>query len=727
MTENKNTKPQTVNWFVDKLSLYQAANSDNAAIKNNFVIRQAEFEIIVSSIMSKADKDPVQHELILGRRGSGKSTLLRRIQAEIEENKTLQKKYIAVNLAEEQAGIYRLFDLWEEVLKELSIKLGKPLALELKEYGEFDNDQAYTRYLYTVIHETLVKYKKKVVLLLDNFDRIVGNFSDDGHLLRETLLNYNDIQLVAGSTRMDEHFWQYDQPFYEFFRRHRLEALSTKEIIELLNHWSHLMELPQLAVFAKNNIGKIEAIRILTDGLPRTLQFFIQILLQNSDLYGYEYLRKVMDNVTTLYQERLNNLPAAQRKIIAEMAFIWEACATKELVEKCRMESKLISANIKQLSNAGIIDTITTDKKNHLYRISERFFNMWLIVTQGNPEQKRKAKWLSIFLESWYDAAELQQLTSDHISNLKNKKLGYDKALVFTKAFAQSRYTSTAQRDELLELTTAMQPKNSDFSLLALPKKYADLKNDIVKLIEEKDFNAAHQLVAEIENEADGIKFFVEGYLFDEEQKKSEAEKYYLLAIEKGLEKALFNLAVLYHEQQKFAEAEKYWLLAIDKGELKSLNNLAGLYYEGNIKKPSSLDLTSTYNTKVKGNILGIRNQIIIEVWNGIFENLQNKITALLKESNYDKLNWFFEQLLIQEQLNLVFNLFTDAAHGPELQKRYAPLYYAVLLLNNKTENNLTLRIPPEIMPTVNEIIDSVKKGQQFYSLENEAVSLSKI
>ena len=205
-------------------------------------------------------------------------------------------------------------------------------------------------------------------------------------------MNHNDIKLIARSTRMDEHFWKYHQPFYEFFKRHRLKALGIKEIIELLNHWSKVMDLTQLASFAKNNIGKLEAIRILTDGLPRALQFFIQILLQNSNLYGYEYLRKVMDNVTTLYQKRLKSLPAAQRKIIAEMAFTWEACATKELVEKCRMESKLVSANIKQLSNAGIVDRLTTVKKNHLYRISERFFNMWLIVTQSYPEQNRKAK-----------------------------------------------------------------------------------------------------------------------------------------------------------------------------------------------------------------------------------------------------------------------------------------------------------------------------------------------
>src|SRR5436190_10794308 len=106
------TQTNIGNWFVDKLSLYQSANSDNASIKNNFVVRQAEFEIIISDLKNKTAKDPLQHELVLGRRGSGKSTLLKRIQVEVEENEKLQKKYIAINLPEEQAGIYRLFDLW---------------------------------------------------------------------------------------------------------------------------------------------------------------------------------------------------------------------------------------------------------------------------------------------------------------------------------------------------------------------------------------------------------------------------------------------------------------------------------------------------------------------------------------------------------------------------------------------------------------------------------------
>ena len=110
---------KSVNWLIDRLNLYQSANSDPQSIKNNFIIRKHEFETIVNSIVNKKENDPLQHELILGRRGSGKSTLLKRIEIEIGENKKLNTKYIAINLAEEQAGIYRLFDLWEQVLEEL--------------------------------------------------------------------------------------------------------------------------------------------------------------------------------------------------------------------------------------------------------------------------------------------------------------------------------------------------------------------------------------------------------------------------------------------------------------------------------------------------------------------------------------------------------------------------------------------------------------------------------
>jgi len=53
---------------------YQSANiSDNKVIKENFIIRIKEFELIKNDLVNDPMKESVQHYLILGRRGSGNS------------------------------------------------------------------------------------------------------------------------------------------------------------------------------------------------------------------------------------------------------------------------------------------------------------------------------------------------------------------------------------------------------------------------------------------------------------------------------------------------------------------------------------------------------------------------------------------------------------------------------------------------------------------------------
>lgn len=731
------------NWFVEQLNLYQSANSDKDSIKRNFIIRKSEFQLIINSFKNKSAKDPLQHELILGRRGSGKSTLLKRIQIEVDEN--YNEQYIAINLAEEQAGIYRLFDLWIEVINELEYKLEREIKLE--EYSKFKTDQDFTRYLYQFINDICTKENKKIILLLDNFDRIVENFSDDGHLLREFLINYNDIQIIAGSTRMDEHFWAYDKPFYEFFRRHRLDSLTSEEINLLINHWAETLKIEQLKNFAENNRGKIENIRILTDGSPRTLQLFIQILLQNSQLYGYDYLRKVMDNVTPLYQERLNYLTPQLRKIVSEMAFIWEASTTKQLVEKCRMESKLISANLKTLVDKGIVDKIQTPKKNHLYRISERFFNMWLIITQGNPDQKRKAKWLSIFLENWYDANDFAKLTDDHIHNLEGKKLGYNQALLFSKALSQCKYVSTFDRDKIIDLTEKLDNNLDKNRLIELPKKYSEIEQEVNKLIDNEKYDKALKLVQEIENEDDGEKFSLLSSIYFNINDFKNCEKYLLLSINKGRNYSLYNLGLLHQLQKKFETAkeyyklsiektndinsiynlaklytdndefefsEKYYLLAINNGDYDSLNNLSNLYYFLNHKKEDSLKFIKRFN-EINENTFSIQLQIVIEIWSGIFDNLEKRLLENFKSLQFENLSTILSQLLIQNQKNLVLKLFQNQEIGKELQDKYSILYYATLLLNNSKEENLELKIPPEIKETINNFLEQIKERQTFY------------
>ena len=666
-------------WFIDRFTLYQNANSDPESIKRNFLIRIAEFELIVADLRSKKKGDPVQHELILGRRGSGKSTLLRRIQIEIDEQPDLYEKYVAINLAEEQNSIYRLSDLWFEVLEELAIRFKK--SLRLSAFDSFDDNQAYTRYLFQEIHQILHESGKRAVLLLDNLDRILENFKEDAHLLRETLLNYQDIQIIGGSTRMNEHFWQYDKPFYDFFRRHRLEGLSFEEIHQLLNHWSAEMELPLLHDYALRHRGRVEAIRILTDGLPRALQYFIQVLLHDSDLYGFDYLKKVMDKATPLYQERLNNLTPPQRKIVQEMAFIWEAAPTKTLVEKCRMESKLIASFLKQLDQFGIVETLPTGKKNHLYRLSERFFNMWLIVTQGNPDQKRRARYLTLFLEAWYDEQQLKDLVQRHLSDLKGNKLSYDKAMVLSKGLSQSRHVSTKDRDLLVDYTLALQSEDMDDC--ELPRKFSEISKEFQYLYDSGQYEQALKKLEEVENEEDGVKFFIQANCFV--------------------------------KIKEYKEAETYYLQAIEKGNVNALNGLAILYYNLNINHKKGLEYMSVYLEKTQDESR-LGNLVLAEIWNGIFDKLTEKIDRVIEYTNKEILNKFLFELLHLSQIQLVLSLFESGEHAKMLRERYGLLYYATLLLAGRTEDNLLLRIPPEVLPTVENIVEKVREKQAFYA-----------
>ncbi|MBL7826134.1 MAG: tetratricopeptide repeat protein [Saprospiraceae bacterium] len=899
------TYKENPNWFIDRLTLYQNANSSPEAIKRTFLIRLAEFELIIDDIRSRINSNSLQHELILGRRGSGKSTLLRRIQIEIDEQPDLAERLVAINLAEEQNAIYRLSDLWFEVLEELAIRF--KISLNLAAFDTFDDNQAYARYLYGEIHRLLQTQKKRVVLLLDNLDRILENFDDDAHLLRETLLNYQDIQIIGGSTRMSEHYWRYDKPFYDFFRRHRLLGLTFEEIHCLLNSWAAEMELPELHDYALHYRGRVEAIRILTDGLPRALQYFIQVLLHDSELFGFDYLRKVMDKATPLYQERLNNLTPPQRKIVQEMAFHWEATPTKTLVDRCRMESKVISSFLKQLDQFGIVETLPTSKKNHLYRLSERFFNIWLIVTQGNPDQKRRARYLTLFLEAWYDEADLKGLVRKHLASMKDKTVSYDKALVLSKGLAQSKYMTVEERDHLIDYTLALKPEGVNET--ELPRKFGEINKELTELYGTGKYEQFLKLMDEIENEEDGLKFYGKGlclahlnrfkeaeeyyvlafekghidatinlaniyfdlgnyvgaeklYLLAIEKGKVmaffnlanlylktgrhfEAEKYYLIAIEngevnalnnlawlyftqekyteaeklylQGIEKgdveamfniarmysnqnnyieaekyylqasekgdgeAMFNLALLYSKQRQYAEAERYYLQAIEKGQINALNNLANIYvinekyaeaekyyleaikveqvnalnnlailyaknrnytgakkyyllaiqkeqadalnnladlYRSQNKNPRlALEYINKYSSLVE-NVWSSCNQLLIEIWNGIFDQVTERIEQIIENTYENDIHWFWENLLYHQQTQLVLSFFESEKHGPALRDCYVLIYYTTRLLAGQTDDNLQLRIPPEVLPTVEEMIQKIRDKQTFYAKE---------
>ena len=734
--------------FVEKLNYYQSANTDSHTIKQNFVIRVSEFQSIIHSLSNKGWDDSTQHELILGRRGSGKSTLIKRVEIEILENKGLAENYIPINLAEEQASIYQLHDLWFETLTELQNKFD--FNIELKTFDTFEKTQDYTRYLFFKIHGFLEKKKKKLVLLLDNFDRILENFKEDVRLLREFLTNYNNIIIIGGSTKINEHFWNYDKPFYDFFRQHLLKPLSFDEINVLLNSWSAIMNKQDLKDYAINNRGKIESIRILTDGMPRTLQFFIRVLLTDKEIYGFNYIKKIMDNATPLYQEKLNYLTPAQRKIVLEMAFIWEPTSTKELVNKCRMQSKLISSYLKQLESLGVVDKLDTKNRNKKYRISERFFNMWLIVTQGNPTQKRKAKYLTIFLENWYAEHEIKILAKEHLNKVMESEITYNKASVKTKALAQSKYINTFMRDLLIQSTKEL---INDDLIDDLPELSTTIIKKSVKLRNEGKYELALQEMDKLENENDALKYIEMSQIYYSNMSNYVNGKYTPYTITtKGVElskKALFYLkkALNIIEEYKRSKINDIYISIYNQMHIRlytaiytihvmnnnlneftttleksvklgfqfAKNQKAILNFVKNINKGQSLELVSEHSTDNETIIIAL----LIEIWNNKFDNVTKKLDKIFNKKL--DANFLIKGLLFLQQKNLVLSYFESDKYGEELRDKYRLLYYATLILTNNIEE-VHLKIPQEVLPTVRQIVQEIKEKNEFYNQPSKEV-----
>jgi len=145
----------------------------------------------------------------------------------------------------------------------------------------------------------------------------------------------------------------------------------------------------------------------------------------------------------------------------------------------------------------------------------------------------------------------------------------------------------------------------------------------------------------------------------------------------------------------------------------KGLSNLAIFYYELNKNKIKSLELFREALIYEQSNE-SLMNMITAEVWNGIFNNVEERIISLF-QNDIDDLYDFILDMLIQQQKTLVLKMFNHKEFGKALQDKYSVLYYVCLLLNNKTEDNLELRIPPEIKPTIDEVLAKIDEREKFY------------
>ena len=177
---------------------------------------------------------------------------------------------------------------------------------------------------------------------------------------------------------------------------------------------------------------------------------------------SFEDLLKILDEVTPLYKHRMDDLPAQLQDIVHTIAINWDGIFTKEIALKTKLESKTVSAQLKKLEKYEIVESITVGK-NKIYKIKERFFNIWYLMRYGRKKDRQRVEWLISFLTSWCSKEELENKAQGLISKLKDGQVKVSHAFHMAEALRHSELSLDIENKLKKELKLYL--KNIDSNL----------------------------------------------------------------------------------------------------------------------------------------------------------------------------------------------------------------------------------------------------------------------
>ena len=560
-------------------SIYNPHEQTEKELLEGFVIREKEFKSIFSDVQNNRMKTPPQHYIIYGIRGSGKTSLLLKTFYEIKRDRKLKQWLIPVIFKEEQYNIRTLYKLWENIALYLEDDYDEftGLFLKMEQYEEYDD---YEEKCFELLQKVLNNKRKKIVLFFDNFGIFLDKLINKEHQrLREVLITCSDIRIVGASTFVDEATYDYGKPFFEFFKPINLKGLNKNETIRLLLKLDEKYKSGTIEKIMEHKPGRIEALRRLTSGIPRTIVLLYQIFVENKKGDSFNDLEVVLDKVTPLYKARMDDLPPQQQEITDIIAKSWDAISVKEIVKKAKMPSNAISSQIKQLEKNRVITKKKTSTKNNLYQITERFFNIWYLMRHSRKKEKCKVLWLVQFLEIWCTPQELMQRAKKHVETLKRGQL-YDRyAYNVSEAYAQTIGSSKMQHEIIVTTRDYLKSINSEF-FYEISKSDIELNEEAEDLLKSSNPESALAKLLKIEKKNKKHLFSI-GVIYNLLKDLVKAEEFYRMAIDKGNFDAMNNLGNLYWDEHKdLAKVEEFYRLAIDKGNASAMFNLGNLYLQ---------------------------------------------------------------------------------------------------------------------------------------------------
>lgn len=467
------------------------------SIIEGFVIRIDEFEHILERLRQSDRSKDAFNAIIIGQRGSGKTTLIHRVNYALTEESKLSNRYLPILFSEEQYNLSDLTNLWESIAASIEDNFSTEKITErINEI--IDSEHEYERLCFEYLRNFLVQQEMTAILFIENLNFFLGKLSkDESERLKSILTSDSPFRIIGSSTSYNDGGINFDDPFYSFLEIVPLDGLSQKECKNLLvKIGQQYGEEDHIKAIMKSHPGRVESLRRLTGGVPRTMSYLFQIFLDNENGKAIKDLYLLIDTLTLLYKSELDQLSTQQQKVIDSIARRWDAISVKEIAKKTRLESKNVSSILSYLERNQIVEKIPTSKKNHLYSLKDRFMNIWYLMRFGRKHDKDNVIWLVRFFDAWCDESELTKRIKKHIDDLKGGKYDEIAAIDMGNTFLSCENVSEELKEEIIKTTNSILP---DRIFKHTRTKRQDLLSRIKTLVNEGKLEEAEKRLEEVD------------------------------------------------------------------------------------------------------------------------------------------------------------------------------------------------------------------------------------
>ncbi len=417
-------------------------------IVGSFRVRYSELESLLASLRASTGSSNV-HSIVIGPRGSGKTHLLLRVAAEIGRDPALSEFYPVV-FAEESYEVSTIGEFWLECLTRLTGQAPKEEQAELRmsrdDLRNRSDDRELANRCLGAVLDFAERHEKRLVLLVENLNMLFSDMTDRdaGWRLRHTLQNEPRIVLIGSATSRFHEIDHPDHALYDLFRVINLHPLDTEECVSLWQAVSGLHTQERL----------VRPLQILTGGNPRLLAIIARLGAGRSLNDLMDNLLDLVDDHTEYFKSHLESLPPQERRVYVALATLWRPASTREVADQARMDTNVVSAQLKRLVDRGAVRVEGGTPRRLQYYLTERLYNIYYLLRRGSGSSE-VVKSLIDFMDGLYSPGTLWDAFDEALRQIHDVRSFRPRlADVFVKGLLDEAdwLVRSGQTDEAIEL-----------------------------------------------------------------------------------------------------------------------------------------------------------------------------------------------------------------------------------------------------------------------------------